>query len=429
MNPEVLEVRLGGEKIGHLDRTKNGARFAFSEEAVSEHPSSPLLSTALCVQEGPFDALRTFSWFSGLLPEDARLNELQRFYGVAEGDYFGLLAQIGWECAGAVEVMPSEDWSLVRASQELSSEKKLAPEELAARLVALPSHPYDDASSLRVSLGGFQEKLCVIARSEDWAVAEPGHRILSSVALPLDGAPSTHILKPQPRGRLAGLVEAEAWGMEVARHVTETAGSAILDVPDAPSTLIVERFDRVETEKGLVRLHQEDCAQALGVEPGRKYAATASPTKSDPTYRGIAELLSRYAVDSLEERKRLLRHLFVNVVLGNTDAHAKNYALLHEGDTVRLAPLYDVVPALEITPHMLFMGLRIDSRIRIDRIGRENVEAEACSWGLPARVVGEALEKAAEDVRLGITIASELYPEAGIRHAAPALERLKAMGF
>ena len=131
----------------------------------------------------------------------------------------------------------------------------------------------------------------------------------------------------------------------------------------------------------------------------------------------------------MEERKRLLRHLFVNAVLGNTDAHAKNYALLHEGDTVRLAPLYDVVPALEITPHMLFMGLRIDGRIRIDRIGRENVEAEACSWGLPARVVGEALEKAVEDVRLGITIASELYPEAGARHAVPALDRLEAMGF
>lgn len=429
MNSEVLEVRLGGEKIGHLDRTKNGARFAFSEEVASKYPSSPLLSTALCVQEGPFDALRTLSWFSGLLPEDARLNELRRFYGVAEGDYFGLLAQIGWECAGAVEVMPSEDWSLVRASQELSREKRLAPEELAARLVALPSHPYDDASSLRVSLGGFQEKLCVVARSEDWAAAEPGHRALNSVALPLDGAPSTHILKPQPRGRLVGLVEAEAWGMEVARHVTETAGSAMLDVPDAPPTLIVERFDRVETKRGLVRLHQEDCAQALGVEPGRKYAATASPTKSDPTYRGIAELLSRYAVDSLEERKRLLRHLFVNAVLGNTDAHAKNYALLHEGDTVRLAPLYDVVPALEITPDMLFMGLRIDGRIRIDRIGRENVEAEARSWGLPARVVGEVLEKAVEDVRLGIAIAGELYPEAGARHAAPALDRLEAIGF
>lgn len=169
MNSEILEVRLGGEKIGQLACTKNGARFAFSEEMASAHPSSPLLSTALCVQEEPFDAQRTFSWFSGLLPEDARLAELQRFYGVAEGDYFGLLAQIGWECAGAVEVMPSEDWALARASQELPREKRLTPEELSARLAALPSHPYDDASSLRVSLGGFQEKLCVTARPEDWA--------------------------------------------------------------------------------------------------------------------------------------------------------------------------------------------------------------------------------------------------------------------
>ena len=212
MNSETLEVRLGGEKIGQLARTKNGARFAFSEEVASAHPFSPLLSTALCVQEEPFGVRRTFSWFSGLLPEDARLAELQRFYGVAEGDYFGLLAQIGWECAGAVEVMPSEDWALARASQELPREKRLTPEELSARLVALPSHPYDDASSLRVSLGGFQEKLCVIARSEDWAAAEPGHRALNSVALPLDGAPSTHILKPQPQGRLAGISRSGSMG-------------------------------------------------------------------------------------------------------------------------------------------------------------------------------------------------------------------------
>lgn len=429
MNSESLEVRLAGEKVGELVRMKNGARFAFSEEVVSTHPFSPLLSTALCVQEKPFDALRTFSWFSGLLPEDARLDELRRFYGIAEGDYFGLLAQIGWECAGAVEVVPAKDWALALTSQELSREKRLTPEELAARLAALPSHPYDDASSLRVSLGGFQEKLCVVIGSGDWAATEPGHRALSSAALPLDGAPSTHILKPQPQGRLAGLVEGEAWGMEVARHVTEAARSALLDLPDAPPTLLVERFDRIETERGLVRLHQEDCAQALGIEPGRKYAATASPTKSDPTYQGIADLLSRYAVDSLEERKRLLKHLFVNTVLGNTDAHAKNYALLHDDDTIRLAPLYDVVPALEITPNVLFMGLRIDGRIRIDRIARENIEAEARSWGLPARVVDEVLGRAAEDVRHGVAIASELYPEAGVRHAAPALRRLEVMGF
>lgn len=118
----------------------------------------------------------------------------------------------------------------------------------------------------------------------------------------------------------------------------------------------------------------------------------------------------------------------MNTVLGNTDAHAKNYALLHRGDEVCLAPLYDVVPALEITPNVLFMGLRIDGCIRIDRIERENIVAEARSWGLPARVVDEVLGKAAEDVRLGIAIASELHPEAGARHAAPALERLEGDG-
>ncbi len=429
MIAETLEVRLNGEKIGDLSRMKNGARFTFSEDLVSESPRSPLLSTALCVQKEPFDALRTFSWFSGLLPEDARLDELRRFYGVAEGDYFGLLAQIGWECAGAVEVVPPEDWMLTHASQERLSEKRLAPEELAARLAALPSHPYDDASSLRVSLGGFQEKLCVIAGARDWADTEPGHRVLSSVALPLDGAPSTHILKPQPLGRLEGLVEAEAWGMEVARHVTETADSAVLDLPEAPPTLIVERFDRTETGGGLVRLHQEDCAQALGIDPGRKYAATSSPTKSDPAYKGIADLLSRYAMDPIEERKRLLRHMFVNIALGNTDAHAKNYALLHEGDTIRLAPLYDVVPALEITPNVPYMGMRVDGRIRIDRVKRENIEAEAQSWGLPARMAGEVLDEAADSLRGGIAAASKVYPEAGQRHAAPALGRLRAMGF
>ena len=108
----------------------------------------------------------------------------------------------------------------------------------------------------------------------------------------------------------------------------------------------------------------------------------------------------------------------MSTVLGNTDAHAKNYALLHGGDEVCLAPLYDVVPALEITPNVLFMGLCIDGRIRIDRIERENIVAEARSWGLPARVVDEVLGKAAEDVRL----ASRLPPSC-IPKPAPATPR------
>lgn len=424
MSSEELDVLLFGEKIGKLARTKRGARFQFDGSIAGQMCGSPLFSTALRVQAEPFDAARTFAWFSGLLPEDARLQEMQRFYGVADGDYLELLAHIGWECAGAAEIVPSADRELVRRSNRELSRLELDADALAKRLAALPSHPYDTAQALRVSLGGFQEKLCVVIDAVDMREAAEGHVRLQQAALPLDGAPSTHILKPQPAGRLPGMVEAEAWGMEVARHATDAASSALLDLEGAPLTLLVERFDRYRTSEGIVRIHQEDCAQALGIDPGRKYAATSTPTKSDPTYQAIAELFSNYAADPIGERIRLLRHLLVNVALGNTDAHAKNYALLHEGETIRLAPLYDVVPALELTPNMRFMGMRVDGRIRIDRVERQNLEAEARSWGLPARIVRATLDQTAEAIREGIKTADDLYPETAERHSAPALERL-----
>ena len=133
------------------------------------------------MQAEPFDAQRTFSWFSGLLPEDAGPMNCSGSTVLPKATISGLLAQIGWECAGAVEVMPSEDWALARTSQELPREKRLTPEELSARLAALPSHPYDDASSLRVSLGGFQEKLCVIAIKEHRAAVEAGPQGLGAL--------------------------------------------------------------------------------------------------------------------------------------------------------------------------------------------------------------------------------------------------------
>lgn len=425
MMDEKLDVLLLGQKIGDLVRTAKGTRFQFSEEMVAHNQGSPILSTALPVQAEAFDALRTSSWFSGLLPEDTRLQEIMRFYGVADGDYFNLLANIGWECAGAVEVISPEDRKLI--GQNSKAELLLSKGDLAKRLAALPSHPYDDSRTLRVSLGGFQEKLCVIINDENFYADKPGYINFHQAALPLNGSPSTHILKPQPTDRFPGLIYAEAWGMEVARHAADTAFSALLDIDNAPLTLLVKRFDRKQTEAGIIRIHQEDCAQALGIEPGRKYASTSIPTKSDPTYRGVVNLLSNYAADPVNEKRELLRHVFVNLVLGNTDAHAKNYALLHDEETIQLAPLYDVVPTREILPSMLFMGMRIDGRIRIDRIFRENIEAEARSWGLPARVIENTLDEAIENIRYGISVANNLYPEAEAQHGTAALERLKTM--
>ena len=151
--------------------------------------------------------------------------------------------------------------------------------------------------------------------------------------------------------------------MFVASEVTKTAKTALMKIPGAPLTLVVERFDRLVAGGSLRRVHQEDCAQALGLHP-------------DET-------------------------------------------------TIALSPMYDVVPAAEITPLVVDMGMRIDGQIRLDLVGHEQLRNEAVSWGLPSRRVDVLLEDFADMLREGIESASEIYPEAGERHRAAALARLK----
>ncbi len=421
MSGADLAVYLHGTKIGFLARTKNGARFCYEEAFAARHGGSPFLSTALPVQMDPFDAAATMAWFSGLLPEDDRLDAVRRFYGIEGLGYLDVLEEIGWECAGAVAVVPEPD---APAPDDTGGVETITLAELAQRLKALPDHPYDTTETMRLSLGGFQEKLGIVA--PDARRQHDGTFALPTIGVPLGGTPTTHILKPQP-SRFPGLVEGEAWAMTAADSATPAAVVGLLDArgTDAPQTLVVERFDRIRDENGrLRRIHQEDCCQALGLMPERKYAAESSPKKSDPSLRSIAGLLSRYAVDVHGELATLLRQLTVNVALGNTDAHAKNYAFLHFGDGITLAPMYDVVPALQITPNVLAMGMRVAGRIRIDRIGREELLKEAVSWGLSRKACAQVLDDTLERIATGIERADALYPRAGERHAGPTRERL-----
>jgi serine/threonine-protein kinase HipA len=418
-----LEVYLSGAHIGILEPRRNGLRFKFDEDVAATQLGSPLLSVALLVQEGQVDTVRTHNWFAGLLPEDTRLEALERFFGIAQGDYASILEDVGWECAGAIEILPAGRESQLYGKQAFQT---ILAEELAARLRALPSHPYDTPETLRVSLGGYQEKLCVSLS----APMQPSGGLirLEECRIPLNGAISTHILKPQPQ-RFPLMIDGEAWAMTVAAQVTETAKAALLELDDAPRTLIVERYDR-SWQKGVPqRLHQEDCAQALGIESSRKYAATGVPTKSDPSYVKIARLLQGFSADPVHELGRLCKQMTVNVVLGNTDAHAKNYSLLHPtGQTVSLAPLYDVVPALELTPGTLFMGMRVDGRIRIDRIEREELENEARSWGLSQAHLRQCLDETIDSLREGIAQANDCYPQAAEVFSPPSLRRLERIG-
>lgn len=418
-----LLVYLHDELIGRLRSAGDGARFCYDSAYAAVHAGGVQLSTALPVKEEPFDRESTRRWFAGLLPEDTRLRELLRFFGITTSSYLDVLREVGWECAGAVRIVTP---GVLAESADGALCELLGEDELARRLAALPTHPFDSASTMRVSLGGYQEKLCVVV--PDGIEIIQGCIEHLDVGLPLHGAPTTHILKPQPQGRLAGLCEGEAWAMAAAGGATDTADSALYCAKDGTPVLVIRRYDRALVRGKVERLHQEDCAQALGLGPEQKYAVERFPQKSDPTFRGIADLLAAHAVDPHAQMLVLLRQMVVNLVLGNTDAHAKNYSLVHNaGGGVSLSPLYDVVPAREITPQVLTLGMRIDGKIRADRIGREELVREAESWGLSSRIAERELDAVLDGLECGIAAASLLYPEAGDRHAEAARNRIAAL--
>ncbi len=358
----------------------------------------------------PWTPELTRAWFEGLLPEgETRVRAASRF-GVQPDDWFGLLAEIGWECAGAVAVQADDRRPAAPGYQPL------ADAEVGERLDALPGRPYDVEGALRMSLGGAQDKLVLAWRDGGWA-------------LPLGGAPSTHILKPEPP-QWPGLVAAEAWSLAVAGIVTEAASARAENALGSRPVLVVTRFDRHEDAAGSIeRVHQEDLCQALGLPPSDKYHEPPfRPQK--PSLARLAEVLATRGVRPAQELERLLRQLVVTLAMGNADAHAKNWSLLHDGSgLVALSPMYDVVPTGAFVPGQRFVSLPVGGRFRIMEIGHEQVLAEAAGWGVPARAARRVVEEAVEALRRAVRLVGGSGSTDQVRESAEMnLARLSADG-
>lgn len=380
-----LAVWLGGEQVGDLVRERRGFRF---------HPFSGAsqLSIADDADGGPWPPAFSSAWFDGLLPEGDRRSVAEIEHGIDRGDSFGLLAQIGWECAGAVSVMPE-------GRQPASgSYRPLTDHEVWTRLDALPRTDPDLDESVRFSLGGLQEKLLLIRRDDTWL-------------LPLDGAVSTHIMKPDSL-QYPGLAVAEAWALTAARAVTETAVSRLATPAEHRAALIVERYDRKTDEHAIARIHQEDLCQILGLPPESKYPRSSGPREAS-LGRLAAKLVAR-GEDAPADLVRLLEQTVVNIALGNTDAHAKNISVLRVSPTtVRLSPLYDVVPVLFFLPAQRRAALSVAGKWRIDEITRRHLLDEAVHWGVPRAVALSTIDTSLGRLEDGLS-------RAGSDHAVPA---------
>ena len=364
MRERDLGVWLSGALVATIDQDRRGPRLTYTPEAIRLHGlGTPLLSLSLPVRAERFTQGSVRPFLDGLLPEGEARRIIARDLKVDPDDTVELIALLGRECAGALIIQPLDDDR--PPGMTTSTAEPLSDEELADLVANLRSAPLGVGGRVRVSLAGVQEKL-VLTRMVDGGWGRP-----------VDGTPSTHILKPEIAA-YPNTVENEAFCMRIAKHLgLEVAEVETIEVAGR-KLLVAERFDRLVGPDGTVeRIHQEDFCQATGMRPVDKYEEDGGPSLSR-----IAAIVASVSIrGSLE---RLFQSVLLNVVCGNGDAHAKNYSVLHErAGAVRLSPLYDVMCTLAFGDDRLAMY--IDDVRRTERVTTERLVNEGVRWGLTRR--------------------------------------------
>ncbi len=335
-----LSVWMNGRLTGTWTVREHGpSKFQYADDWIKSE-AGRVLSLSLPFQPGnpPHEGAVVENFFENLLPENRDVRErLQHKFGAGSARAFDLLAEIGRDCAGAVQILPEGSapggWDQIQS--EAMSDEQVERALNNAVSTRLPGQADDD---FRISIAGAQEKTALLWRDGGW------HK-------PLGATPTTHIFKlplglvGNVRADLGTSVENEwlcskimaAYGLEVAHCDYKVFGDT--------RVLIVERFDRKKSAQGeyFLRLPQEDMCQAMGVSPATKYEADGGP--------GIQQIMELLRGSSHHEhdRRSFFKAQILFWILAATDGHAKNFSIFHERKGLyRMTPLYDVLSAWPI---------------------------------------------------------------------------------
>jgi serine/threonine-protein kinase HipA len=317
-----LGVYWDGVLIGRLAPGAEHTR----EYSFDYHERDRAISLSLPTTQTSFTASRSRPFFEALLPEGTVREQIAAQLKLAASDSYSLLAALGRDCAGGLQIMAAGQMS------EPASVRWLDSGELDTLIAELPSHPLGIDTGderLRLSLAGVQRK-AVLVRDAAGRFGQP-----------LDGLPSTHILKPDlATDEYPAIAVNEYFCMRLARAVGLPVANVELTTIAERPCLVVERFDRDSTSTPVRRLHQEDLCQALGITPDFKYQL---PDWRLPSYEALGDLLDEHGTRPGADRLAAGEGAVFHFLVGNADAHAKNISLLHDPEGVRLAPLYDIV--------------------------------------------------------------------------------------
>jgi serine/threonine-protein kinase HipA len=370
--PVFYETR----RVGTIETHEDGPSFVYDPAWLRTRGAFPLSILM------PLSPRRTSPqifepWAANLLPEASQLITVGRRLGAAPEDTVAILAVIGRDTAGALSIGKpgSTDTGGWRPVQNEAALERIINE--------LPSKPYLlGEGGVSMSLAGVQTKLGVALDAN------------GQICIPHDGAPSEHILKPDS-DRLFGSVQNEALCLTLARRCGLKAQAVTTGKAGKRTYLLVPRYDRIEQVGRWRRLHQEDFCQALGKPPSAKYEANQSGIKGPTLVDMFA--LTRNAMRA-PDVLNLLDYAIFNILVCNTDAHAKNYSLMISGKGFSLAPIYDVMCAAAWDGITRNLAQTVAGKNRGEHLKRRHWQVLAGECGLNAPRLIKRVEELANVV-------------------------------
>ena len=308
-----------GVPVGRLIPT-GGLSISFEYAAAYlSLPTAIPISARMPLRSIGFTDRETRAFFDNLLPEGEPRAAVAAKNGIDTGDVIGLLSILGADAPGAVSVLPAGSPPVKSPGDLHSDYDELSQNEL-EEIIQAVSQGRSPGEKLRFSLPGVQAKVA-IARND-------AGRFLR----PREGAPTTHIIKAERRSdREHGIVANEALCLGIFRQFgIETVKAERITIGET-SCLLVERYDRATvTGSGSIRrLHQEDAAQALGLDRHLKYEADATKAGRNGGFDALFGEFARACQPSVDARDTLFKAAVLNWLLGNSDAHLKNFSIVY----------------------------------------------------------------------------------------------------
>ncbi|MFM7035668.1 MAG: type II toxin-antitoxin system HipA family toxin [Planctomycetia bacterium] len=380
----VLTVWWSSRIVGELTQNEHGELgFAYAPAWLDDMHTLPL-SASLPKRVEAFTRRECRPFFGGLLPEEGQREIVAQALGVSAANDFSLLDHLGGEVAGAIELLPPGVQPIPPPTRP--SPIRLDDAALIKVLDDLPLRPFlVGERGLRLSLAGSQSKIPVVL-------------VDHAVALPAPGQPTTHILKP-PIERFTGTTENETFVMRLARAVGLDVAAVEPRAVHGRKFLLVERYDRVIGPDGRVeRIHQEDFCQSLGVPPERKYAG-----EGGPTFRECFGVLRSISTVPGVDVMKLLDAAIFNVIVGNADAHGKNFSILYQDGGPRLAPLYDLLSTAMYPELSARFAMKIGTRSTLGELDARGWETFASNAGIGRPLVRRRVMEMAAKVKAHVT--------------------------